>query len=493
MPASGDPRRLAALSLPDTTVDSVVDHPGDATTPASCRVQLTVTHPPARDRVTVWVHLPAEDWNGRFQGVGGGGFLGGSPESLLDPLRAGYACAATDAGHPDATASFALDARGRLDWQAIRDFGHVGIHDMTVAAKAVVTAYYGEGPAYSYFTGCSTGGRQGLMEAQRYPADYDGVLSGAPAINWPRMQVGQIWGQLVMLESGTFVSAAKFAAALDAIVEQCDTVGDGVRDRVVGDPLAARPDFDALVGLPTPDGGLTAAEVEVVRRIGEGPRRRDGGFLWYGLAPGAPFAGLHDTAVVDGELVGQPFVFDLWWIGLFLEQDPSWDWRTLTREAFEAHFDRSVEMYSAVLAADDPDLSAFADRGGRALLWHGAADFGIPFQGTVDYYERVRARMGAERTDEVLRLFLAPGVGHCGGGAGPQPTGQFEALVAWVEQGTAPEEIRAVRTTEDGAVASARPVYAYPGVARWTGEGDPDDAASFTRAEGTRLVLPPGR
>jgi hypothetical protein len=448
MPVPGDPCRLASLSLQNTTVDSVVEDPGDATTPASCRVQLTITHPPAGDRVTVWVNLPATTWNGRFQGVGGGGFLGGSPEFLLDPLRAGYACAATDAGHPGGTASFALDARGRLDWQAIRDFGHVGIHDMTVAAKAVVTAYYGQSPAYSYFTGCSTGGRQGLMEAQRYPGDYDGVLSGAPAINFPRMQVGQIWGQLVMLESGTFVSATKFEAALAAIVDAHDTVGDGVRDGVIGDPLAVDVDLPALVGLPTPDGPLTAAEVEVIRLIGEGPRRRDGSFLWYGLAPGAPFAGLHDTAVVDGELVGQPFVFDLWWIGLFLEQDPAWDWRSLTREAFEAHVDRSVEMYSAVLAADDPDLTAFAERGGRALLWHGAADFGIPFQGTVDYYERVRARMGAERTDEVLRLFLAPGVGHCGGGAGPQPTGQFEALVAWVEHGTAPEEILAGRRAE---------------------------------------------
>ncbi|MGY1641710.1 tannase/feruloyl esterase family alpha/beta hydrolase [Geodermatophilus sp. SYSU D00703] len=376
MPVPGASSRLATLSLPNTTVDSVVDDPGDATTPPSCRVQLTVTHPPAGDRVAVWVHLPAETWNGRFQGVGGGGFLGGSPE-----------------------------------------FGHQ-----------------------------------------------------------------------VVLERGNPVSAAEFQAALDAIVEQCDVVGDGVRDRVVGDPLGARPHLDALVGLPTPDGPQTATDVEVVRLIGEGPRRRDGGFLWHGLAPGAPFAGLHDTAVVDGELVGQPFVFDLWWIGLFLEQDPSWDWRTLTREAFEAHSDQSVEVYSAVLATDDPDLTALADRGGKALLWHGAADFGIPFQGTVDCYERVLARMGAERTDAFLRLFLAPGVGHCGGGVGPQPGGQFEELVAWVEGGRAPEELLATRTAEDGTVLQTRPLFAHPGVARWTGEGDPDDAAGFTRAEGTRLV-----
>src|SRR3954470_2458148 len=136
-------------------------------------------------------------------------------------------------------------------------------------------------------------------------------------------------------------------------------------------------------------------------------------------------------------------------------------------------------MYSAVLAADDPDLTAFAERGGRALLWHGAADFGIPFQGTVDYYERVRARMGAERTDEVLRLFLAPGVGHCGGGAGPQPTGQFEALVDWVEHGNAPSTLDAQEADAQGTVVQTRPLCAYPEVARLVGQGDPADAGSY--------------
>lgn len=490
---TGAADRIAALRLTNTTVDSVVTDPGDDDTPASYRVRLTVTHPPAGDAVTVWVHLPTETWNGRFQGVGGGGFLGGSPEFLLAPLRAGYAAAATDGGHEGPTASFALRADHRLDWPRIRDFGYLAIHDMTVAAKAVVRACYGQDPERSYFNGCSTGGRQGLTEAQRYPADYDGILAGAPVINFPQLQTGQIWGQLVMLQTGNVVPPGKFRAALDAIVEQCDLVGDGVHDGVIGDPLACDPDLDRLVGLPSPDGPLTTADVEVIRRIGEGPRRRDGGFLWYGLAPGAPFAGLHDTELVDGEWVGRPFQFDLWWIGLFLEQDPAWDWRTLTHEAFEAYVDQAVEMYAAVLAADDPDLSAFADRGGRILLWHGAADFGVPFQGTVDYYERVRLRLGAERTDEFLRLFLAPGVGHCGGGAGPQPTGQFEALVAWVEQGRAPERLTAERHGNDDAVVATRPLYAYPGVARWTGAGDPDDAATFERADGTRLQLPPSR
>src|SRR5215207_2611011 len=159
----------ARLALPDTTVTSAVTDPGDPTTPASCRVTLTVTHPPAGDAVTVWVDLPTDTWNGRFQAVGGGGFSGGSPDSLLAPLRNGYAAAATDAGHTGATADFALRADGTLNWPAIQDFGYRGVHDMTVTAKAVIAAFYGSGPEYSYWNGCSTGGRQGLMEAQRYP------------------------------------------------------------------------------------------------------------------------------------------------------------------------------------------------------------------------------------------------------------------------------------------------------------------------------------
>jgi feruloyl esterase len=296
---------------------------------------------------------------------------------------------------------------------------------------------------------------------------------------------------LVMLEARNFVSASKFEAALSAIVEQCDCAGDGVRDGVVADPLGCTVDYEALIGLVTPDGDLTAADVEVMRRIGEGPRRADGGFLWYGLAPGAPFEGLHDTAVVDGRLVGTPFQFDIWWIGLFLNQDPAWDWRTLNRAAFEAYFDQAVEMYSAVLAADDPDLSAFADRGGKIILWHGAADFGVPFQGTIDYYERVRARLGPERTDQFLRLFIAPGVGHCRGGIGPQPTGQLDALIAWVEHGSPPDQLMAVRTDGDEVTVQTRPIYPYPEIARWSGTGDPLDAATFVRGEGTRLTLGP--
>jgi hypothetical protein len=355
---------------------------------------------------------------------------------------------------------------------------------MTTTAKAMVSAFYGRTPAYSYFNGCSTGGRQGVMEAQRYPGAYDGILAGAPVINYPQMQTGQLWGQTVMLADGDAVAPCKFAAAVTAEVSACDTVGDGVRDGVIGDPLGCRFDLSTLVGRATPCGTITAQDVAVMKKIQQGPRRQDGSFLWYGLAPGASFAGLNDTVEQDGELVGAPFQYDLWWFSLFLAQDRSWDWRTLTPAGFESYFDEAVSRYDDVLGAADPDLSGFARAGGKLLLWHGEADFGVPFQGTVDYYNQVRAELGPGRTQQAVRLFLAPGVDHCGGGSGPQLTDPLGALVDWVEHGKAPRTLDAALTGADGKVTETRPVCRYPEVAGWTGRGNPADGSNYRCVRG---------
>ncbi|MBP2326954.1 feruloyl esterase [Kibdelosporangium banguiense] len=481
--ASAAPARscadMTSFAPPRTKVLAAKQDSGDSTTPPSCRLTLRVADPVDSGSVTVWVYLPTRTWNGRFQGVGGGGFSGGNPDSLVAPLRAGYAAAATDVGHVGATADFALNADGSLNWPAIEDYGYEGIQDMTVTAKAAVRAFYGKAPAYSYFNGCSTGGRQGLMEAQRFPDEYDGVLAGAPVINYSRMQTAQIWGQVVMLESRNPVAACKFDTAVKAEIAACDTVGDGVRDGVIGDPLSCRFDMSSLVGKQTPCGTITATDVAVMKKIQEGARDEKGRFLWYGLAPGAPFAGLNDTVEKDGKLVGAPFVYDLWWISLFLEQDRSWDWTTLTYERFENYFRQAVRQYNDILGADNPDLSRFQRSGGKAVIWHGKADFGVPYQGTIDYIDRVRQKLGPARTDQFARLFLAPGVGHCRGGDAPQLTDPFGALVDWVEHGKAPVKLDARITNADGTVAATRPVCVYPTLARWTGKGDAKDGRNY--------------
>ncbi|MGY1802576.1 tannase/feruloyl esterase family alpha/beta hydrolase [Blastococcus sp. SYSU D00922] len=488
-PAPADPVMacgdLTQLALPGTTVTAAAADAGDATTPASCRVTLSVADPEDSGVVTVWVYLPEDTWNGRFQGVGGGGFSGGSTDRLLAPLRNGYAAAATDAGHVGSAGTFGLYPDGTPNWPAREDFGHEGVHDMTVTAKAVVQAYYGQAPAYSYWNGCSTGGRQGLMEAQRYPDDYDGVLAGAPVINFPEMQTGQIWGQIVMLQEDNPIPACKFETALAAAIQACDTVGDGVVDGVIGDPFACDFDLTRLIGTPTPCGAITEDDVAVMQRIHEGPRGTDGRFLWYGLPYGAPYAGLHDVKLDgSGQLVGNPFVYDLWWIQYFLADDPAFDWRTIDYADFEGLFDLAVERYGDMMGASDPDLSAFRASGGKLLMWHGLADFGVTVKGTVDYYERLLDELGPGHTQQFARLFLAPGVGHCGGGAGAQLTDPFAALVQWVEQGKAPKTLDA-RTT----AGATRPVCAYPFVARWTGRGDSADGSTYRCVPATRLEL----
>jgi hypothetical protein len=209
--ASSDPVRtcesLRDAGLENTTIDSAAIDPGDQMAPPSCRITATVTHPPAGDHVKVFIGLPMKGWNGRFEGVGGGGFSGGSPAGVRQPLASGYAAGSTDTGHEGASGSFALDASGHLNWPLIRDNAYLGVHEMTVTGKALATAFYGTPPPRAYFNGCSTGGRQGLSEAQRYPADYDGILAGAPAINWPKLHVEQLWGTVVMLDAKNFRSS----------------------------------------------------------------------------------------------------------------------------------------------------------------------------------------------------------------------------------------------------------------------------------------------
>ena len=466
---------LASVALPNTMIESAAVDPSS---PGVCRITAVTTHPPMGDKVRIWVAIPSSNWNGRFLGTGGGGFSGGNVAGVVQPAAAGYAAGATDTGHEGGSGSFALDGNGRLNWQAIRNNAHVGIHEMTLVGKALTQAMYGVAPRYSYFNGCSTGGRQGLMEAQRYPLDYDGIVSGAPAINWNRFHIQHLWGPVVMNAAGSPVAACKLAAATAAAIAACDAI-DGVKDGVIEDPKRCTYDPKPLVGTSAGDcGAFTEADANVIRKLWEGPRREDGSFLWYGLPRGADLNALWTSR--GAPLRPQPFGISMDWFRYFLTQDPKFDGNTVTPAAYERLWDQSVDQYGIVFGTDNDDLTAFRDRGGKAIVWHGWADQLISAEGTVDYYTRVQQQMGgAKKTSEFVRLFMAPGVGHCAGGAGPTPTGQLEALLAWVEEGKAPETLLATRRDQTGAVTRSRPVCAYPLVAKYKGRGSTDDAASF--------------
>ena len=470
---------LAMVALPHTTVESAAVDPAN---PSICRVTATTTHPPAGDKVTIWIAIPMSNWNGRFLGTGGGGFLGGMPAGVNQPVGLGYASGATDTGHEGGRGTFALDANGHLNWQAIRDNAHVGIHEMTVTGKALTEAMYGVAPRYSYFYGCSTGGRQGLMEAQRYPTDYNGIVAGAPAINWPKLMMQSIWGTLAMEVAGDAVPPCKLAAATKAALEACDGL-DGVKDGVIGDPDRCHYDPKALIGTSTECGAFTAADADVIRKIWDGPRRADGGFLWYGQTRGADIRAL--AATRGTPLKPFAFAFTADWLKYFITENPQYDVSGITPDAFQQFWDQSLEEYGIVIGTDNPDLTAFRDRGGKAILWHGEADQLITPEGTIDYFKRVQQQMGGPKeTSQFARLFLAPGVAHCAGGPGPNPYGQLDALRSWVEDGKAPATLTAARRDQSGAIKESRPLCEYPLVAKYKGTGGTDDAANFVCSKG---------
>lgn len=465
--------------------------------PHFCDVQVHVRGPGGHvARVMVWVPL---HWNGRFLGSVGGG---NRTESLLlmpeflrtltlpAALRNGFATAQTDGANRDRRHSEwgLVEERGELDWELIRNCAHRSTHEMTVIGKAVTAAIHGRAPKYSYIAGCSGGGRQALMEAQRYPEDYDGIWSSDPAINWTRFTPADLWPALVMKELGV-LPPAKLEAFRAAAIEACDGL-DGLRDGIIGafDPC----DFDPkkLIGRATAAGTITATDVEVMTKIWEGPRTRNGDFLWYGVRPGTEswgnnFAatGVCLTGEVDGRLEPKPFDIPIAYLRAWVLKDLTWDWRSLTFEQFEALFERSVREF-AEIATDDPYLFAFRARGGKLIISHGANDQVIPASGSVDYYRRVIEAIGSEEdTKTFARLFITEGDGH-GTSLNPGPgvtlADAMTALMKWVEEDQVPDQIIAKEINHGtGAVLATRPVYAYPMVPQYRGQGNPQEASSF--------------
>lgn len=431
--------------------------------PAFCRVMLTL-----QPQIKVEVWMPSRSWNKRFQAVGGGGYAGFiAYDSLASAIRDGYASASTDTGHTTSQldGKFVLNADRSLNEQQLKDFAYRAVHEMTVKSKSVIRSYYRSAPRYSYWNGCSTGGRQGLMEAQRFPEDYDGILSQAPAINWDRFVPAEIWPQLVMrLDLGGPIAPAKLVALREAIISANDRL-DGVEDGVVDQPDQLEVSDELMKRA-----GLNDREIAAVRKIWAGPRTSGGDFLWYGIEPTAP---------LDAMAGPQPFPIPVDYIGTWLQRNPQWDWKTMDYAEFERFFQQSRQQYNALIGTDNPDLRAFASAGGKLLMVHGWDDQLIMPRGTIDYHRRVQeAAGGARSSSRFARLFMAPGNFHCSGGPGPDTFNTMETLVNWVEKGKAPERLMATKLA-DGKPVRTRPLCVYPQTATYSGKGSTDNASSF--------------
>jgi len=453
---------LSALKLPSTVISAAEAAPAGTFTPpqekpvpdlpAFCRV-TGVIQPTADSYIRFEVWLPASGWNKKFLGVGNGGFAGSiSYSSLGNNLGRGYATAATDTGH----IGNAADATWAYNHsEKVADFGYRALHLTTENAKAIIQAFYSEAPQRSYFDSCSDGGREALMEAQRFPEDYDGILAGAPANYWTHLLTGGLAVEDALLRNpAAYISDIKLHAINQAVLAVCDAQ-DGVKDGFVDDPRKCNFDPAALRcnGVDSRS-CLTEPQVGALKAIYAGGRDSNGKQIFPGFMPGGEDGWtIWVIGYGPGLSAGSGYVEN--YFRYMVYQDPAWN-------PISANVDAAVhtadETTARVLNATDPDLHAFEARGGKLILYHGWNDPAISPVNTVNYYEAVRKKMGAEKADKFVRLYMAPGVEHCTGGPGPSWFGQlgtttakgpkhgiFDALEAWVEKGTAPAEIIATK------------------------------------------------
>jgi feruloyl esterase len=363
--------------------------------------------------------------------------------------------------------------------EKVVDLGYRAVHEMTVVAKALIAAFYGDGPKFSYWNGCSQGGRQGLREAQQYPADYDGVIAGAAAANQPNHYSGSLWvASATLKDPASFIPREKFPLINRAVLAACDA-RDGVADGVLEDPR--RCDFDPKSLSCTDATGescLTPGQVNAVRQIyAPAKNPRTGEEIWPGLMRGSE---LGWPAQAGGPA---PIRFATDFFKYLVFDNPNWDWRSFD---FDRDVATATAKVGAIVTTMNPDLEAFRSRGGKLIMYHGWSDQLIAPENSVKYYATVVDRFGRERADQFVRLFMAPGVAHCRGGSGPDTFDAVGALERWVENGTAPNSIIASRVV-NGKVDRTRPLCSYPQVAVYKGSGSTDDAANFE----CRVPVPP--
>jgi hypothetical protein len=414
-------------------------------------------------------------WNGRTQGIGGGGCAGNLNVSA--PVNAGYVGSGNDTGHVGGNCEPGVNADGSYNLQFINDFIRNGIKQQVLLSKHLAARYYARRPAYNYWNGCSTGGRQGYLLAQELGRELDGILANAPAIYWTRFQTAQMWGQIVMKELvGAPISVAKLAQTTASAVAACDAA-DGVTDGVIDEPRACTFSATANVcGAPTAPAAncLDGAEAEAIDRIWDGPRNPDGKRIWFGLDRGTNLAALNGTS---------PFFLGVTQFHWNMH-DPVFDWTTVRMHTYADVAQAGSRNIADVTDTVD-DLDLFRASGGKLLTFVGMNDQLIMPQGVLHYYRQMARRYGGPHDDDFsgvqkfYRLFRGPGVAHCAGGAGPQPQGLFDALVDWVENKVPPQTITATLST-GGVVTRTRPLCPYPQTAVYKGNGSTDDAANFS-------------
>ncbi|KAF9873884.1 tannase and feruloyl esterase [Colletotrichum karsti] len=484
------------LGAPTTRTPATTPE-GRAAIPSSgvsfCNVTVEYVHAGSDDltRVQVWLP-PAGAWNGRFVGVGGGGYSAGQfgSEKIVATLAEGYATSATDAGHDYRTweeAPWALNDDGTINERLLTNYAHVAVHDMTVIAKQIVAQFYARPAAYSYWSGCSTGGRQGVIEAQRYPGDYDGILAGAPAVNQPSLIVSTYWPQFVMNRMGVYPHVCELVMMTRLAVEACDEM-DGVRDGVIADPDACDFDPESVVGRELDCGdkrmNMSAATARIAREIWRGPHDAEGRPLWLkGYPIGAPFTGRFglgnvNCSVPDRPCTGHPFRMSVEWIRNLVHKDPGYDVAGMDYADLEAAFEQSRREYEGLIGANDPDLSEFKRLGKKMISWHGLADECVTMRTSRDYYDKVLERDG--KADRYYRHFEAPGLYHCYGLNGTfYPLKGLETLRAWVEEGSFPEVLEGFKLSGGNeSDAPTRPLCAYPAKSKFKG-GDPERRDSW--------------
>ena len=462
---------LSTLALPDTTITlAQTVGAGEYTIkdlPEFCRIAATLK-PTSDSDIKIEVWLPVTGWNGKFQAVGNGGFAGSiSYAAMAQALRRGYATSSTDTGHTGGSGSFALGHPEKLI-----DFAYRSEHEMTVKAKAIIAAFYGNPPRLTYWNGCSNGGQQGLVEAKRFPTDYDAIIAGAPAN--PRAAFAALWiAQAAHKTPASYIPPDKYPLIHQAVLNACDAL-DELKDGLISDPTRCRFDPKTIECKDADGTGcLTAAQVETVKSIFSPARNpRTGEEIFPPPEPGSELG----WAMFAGPQPFQPILDQFKYV---VFKDPAWDWKNLN---FDSHVALSDKTNAETSIANDPNLKPFIARKGKLILYQGFSDAIIAPRSTINYYKRVVDTLGGEqKTSDSIRLFMAPGMAHCGGGEGPNTFDMVSALEQWRENATPPDRIIASHSTA-GQVDRTRPLCPYPQVAKYKGTGSIDDAANFVCA-----------